>query len=72
MNQFTVLCPVVVVASVASVTCCIHVPQETGKVVWYSHVFKNFPQFVVILTGKGFSLVIEAEIDVVVVVVVVS
>ena len=43
---------------------CIQISQETGKVVWYSHVFKNFPQFVVILTGKGFSLVIEAEIDV--------
>ena len=28
--------------------------QETGKVVWYSHLFKNFPQFVVIHTGKGY------------------
>ena len=31
--------------------------------VWYSHLFKNFPQFVVIHTIKGFS-VIEAEVDV--------
>ena len=31
---------------------------------WYSHLFKNFPQFVVIHTVKGFSLVKEAEIDV--------
>ena len=30
---------------------CIEVSQETGKVVWYSHLFKNFPQFVVIHTG---------------------
>ena len=32
--------------------------------IWYSHVFKNFPQFVVIHTVKGFSIVNEAEIDV--------
>ena len=32
--------------------------------VWYSHIFKNFPQFVVIHTVKGFSVVNEAEVDV--------
>ena len=32
--------------------------------VWYSHLFKNFPQVVVIHTVKGFSVVNEAEIDV--------
>ena len=32
--------------------------------VWYSHPFKNFPQFVVIHTVKGFSVVNEAEVDV--------
>ena len=31
--------------------------------VWYSHLFKNFPQFVVIDTVKGFSVVNEAEVD---------
>ena len=31
--------------------------------VWYSHVFKNFPQFVVIHTVKGFGIVSEAEVD---------
>ena len=31
---------------------------------WYSHLFKNFPQFVVINTVKGFSIVNEAEVDV--------
>ena len=31
---------------------------------WYSHLFKNFPQFVVIHTDKGFSIVSEAEVDV--------
>ena len=43
---------------------CIHVSQEAGKVVWYSHLFKNFPHFVVIHTVKGFSIVNEAEVDV--------
>ena len=31
--------------------------------VWYSHLFKNFPQLVVIHTVKGFSVVSEAEVD---------
>ena len=38
--------------------------QEAGKVVWYSHLFKNFPQFVVIYRVKGFSIVNEAEVDI--------
>ena len=40
------------------------VSQEAGEVVWYSHLLKNFPQFVVIHTLKGFSIVNEAEVDV--------
>ena len=44
--------------------CCflthIQVSQETGKVVWYS-LAKNFPQFAVIHTVKGFHIVNEAE-----------
>ena len=32
--------------------------------VWHSHLFQNFPQFVVIHTVKGFGIVIKAEIDV--------
>ena len=43
---------------------CIHISQEADKVVWYSHVFKNFQQFVVIHTVKGFGIVNEAEVDV--------
>ena len=42
---------------------CIQISQEAGKVVWYSHLFKNFTQFVVIHTVKGFSKVNEAEVD---------
>ena len=40
------------------------VSQETDKVVWCSHLLKNFLQFVVIHKVKGFSVVNEAEIDV--------
>ena len=42
---------------------CIQVSQETDKVVWYFHLFKNFPQFLMIHTVKGFSIVNEAEVD---------
>ena len=38
-------------------------PQEAGQVIWYSHLLKNFSQFVVIYTVKGFSIVREAEVD---------
>ena len=54
--------------SMFSSNCCflthIHVSQETGKVIWYSCLFKNFPQFVVIHTVEGFGIVNEAEVDV--------
>ena len=43
---------------------CIQVPQEAGQVVLYSHVFQNFPQFIVIHIVKGFGIVNKAEIDV--------
>ena len=56
LNQSVVPCLVLTVASWP-------VSQETGKVVWYSHLFKNFPQFLVIHTVKGFSVVNEAEVD---------
>ena len=43
---------------------CIQVSQEAVQVVWYSHLFKDFPQFVVILKVKGFGTVNKAETDV--------
>ena len=49
-------------------TCVIQVSQETGIVVWYSHLFKNFLQFVVIhpvkvdQSVKGFSVVNESVV----------
>ena len=43
---------------------CIQISQEAGQVVWYSHVFQNFPQFIMIHTIKGFGIVNEAEVDV--------
>ena len=39
-------------------------PQEADQVVWYSHLFQNFPQFIVSHTVKGFGIVNKAEIDV--------
>ena len=41
---------------------CIHISQEEGQVVWYSHLFQNFPQFIVIHTVKGFGIVNSALI----------
>ena len=43
---------------------CIQISQEAGKVVWYSYLLKNFPQFVLIHTVKGFGVVNKAEVDV--------
>ena len=52
----------------SSSNCCfltyIQISQEAGKVVWCSHLLKNFPQFIVIHTVKGFSVINEAEVDV--------
>ena len=41
---------------------CIQVSQEAGKVVWHSHLFKNFPQFVVIHKVKGFRVVNDTDV----------
>ena len=43
---------------------CIQISQEAGQVVWYSHLLKNFLEFVVIYTVKGFSVINKAEVDV--------
>ena len=43
---------------------CIQISQKECQVVWYSHLFQNFPQFIVIHTVKGFGIVNKAEIDV--------
>ena len=39
---------------------CIQISQEASQVAWYSHLFKNFPQFVMIHTVKGFGIVNKA------------
>ena len=41
----------------------VKISQEADKVVWYSHLLRNFPRFAVIHTFKGFSVVNEAEVD---------
>ena len=43
---------------------CIQVSQEAGQVVWYSHFFQNFPQFLVIHTVNSFGIVNKVEINV--------
>ena len=57
-----------VCCSMSSSNCCFltyrQISQEAGQVVWYSHLFKNFPRFVMINTVKGFSIAMEAELDV--------
>ena len=57
-----------VCCSISSSNCCflscIQISQRADKVAWYSHLFKNFPQFVVIHTVKGFGIVNKAEVDV--------
>ena len=56
-----------VCCSMSSSNCCfltcLQVSQKAGQVVWYSHVFQNFPQFIVIHAVRGFGIV-KAEIDV--------
>ena len=40
------------------------ISQKAGQVVWYSYLFQNFPQFIVIHTVKGFGIVSKAVVDV--------
>ena len=42
---------------------CIQISQKAGKIIWYSHLLKNFPQLIMIHTVKGFGIVNKAEID---------
>ena len=42
---------------------CIQISQKAGQVVWYSHLLKNFPQFIVIHIVKDFGIVNKAEVD---------
>ena len=57
-----------VCCSMSSSNCCfltcIQISQKAGQVVWYSHLVKNFPQFVVIHTVKDFCIVNQAEMDI--------
>ena len=64
MYSFSYLEPVC--CSMSSSHCCfltcIQISQEAGQGVWYSHLFQNFPQFIVIHTVKGFGIVNKAEV----------
>ena len=56
-----------VCCSMSSSNCCfltcIQISQGVGKVVWYSYLLKNFPQFVVTHTVKDFGIVNKAKVD---------
>ena len=41
----------------------IQISQESSQVVWYSHLFQNFPEFVVVHIIKDFGIVNKAEVD---------
>ena len=64
MYSFSYLEPVC--CSMTSSNCClltcIQTSQKAGQVIWYSHLLKNFPEFVVTHTVKGFSIVNEADV----------
>ena len=66
MYSFSYLEPVC--CSMSSSNCCfltcIQISQEADQVFWYSHLFQNCPQFIVMHTVKGFGIVNKAEIDV--------
>ena len=66
MYSFPYLEPVC--CSMSSSNCCFltctQISQEVGQVVWYSHLFQNFPEFAVIHIVKGFSIVNKAKVDV--------
>ena len=44
---------------------CIQTSQEAGQVAWYSYLFQNFPEFVMIHTVKVFGIISKVEVDVV-------
>ena len=66
MYSFSYLEPVC--CSMSSSNCCfltcIQISQEAGQGVWYSHLFQNFPQFIVIHIVESFGIVNKTEIDV--------
>ena len=66
LYSFSYLEPVC--CSMSSSNCCfltcIQISQEAGQMACYSHLFKNFPQFIVSHTVKGCNIVNETEVDV--------
>ena len=66
--MYSFFCLATVCCSMSSSNChfltFIQTSQEAGQVVWYSHLFQNFPQFIVIHIVKGFVIVNKAELDV--------
>ena len=68
LSQFGTIGMFQVCCSMSGSNCCfltsIWISQKAGKVVYCSHLLKNFPQFVLIHTGKGFGIDNKADVDV--------
>ena len=64
MYSFSYLEPVCCPIPVLTVASWPAISQEADQVVWYSHLFQNFPQFIVIHIVKGFGIFYKAEVDV--------
>jgi len=66
MYSFSYLEPVC--CSMSSSNCCfltcMQISQEAHQVIWYSHLLKNFSQFIVIYTVKGFGIINKSKVDV--------
>ena len=62
--SFSYLEPVCCYMSTSNCCFLTCISQEASQVVWYFHLFQNFPQFIVIHTVKGIGIVNKAEIDV--------
>ena len=43
---------------------CLQISQDAGQVIWYSHFFQNFLEFVVVHTVNGFGIINKADVDV--------
>ena len=63
MYSFSYLEPVCcsMSSSVCCLLTCIQISQEAGQVIWYSHLFQSFPEFLVVHAVKGFGIVNKAE-----------
>ena len=61
--RLLILLPAILIPACASSSPVFLMMYSAGQVVWYSHLFQNFPQFVVVHTVKGFGIDNKAKVD---------